>query len=594
MRLIRPSIALLLLILPADNLWIEPVQASFFSSIINTASTGAPACGSSYSPCPESVPCCNNGKCHKTSLQACSLALGCEPAYSNPIQDSTKNKKSSKTQSKLEDEEAAAESRFDTPQSCFPLPVCRSFKESFKNNKNKPDKKGQHQTLIPKANFSGDPDQAHWTSDFDHIAPYAQVDPSHKRLVLKARRDAVKTKSGGGFGATVSSTRWNRYGTFSAKLRSGATGPGIVTAMMLSNPILGEEITIEVTGRDPKRVITDLYRLSIQGTKQSSSSSSWLPSFKPVVPMPSIDGLRTRTRKLKDMILQKKYRKDLTADTVVVQKAESDEGGENSQETEDDSLEESHELKKPTTQNDMVYKIEWTPDRIQWSVDKQVLRTLTSKDLLKYKGYGIPSHPMQLQLTIWDAGHNAETEAWAGGKTDYGKNDEKEYATLVEWIDISCHDPKESKRNPWPGAEALKRLEQVEKAEREERKLKEKEEKKKEEEAKKKQAEADKKEKLRIKAEEKLKRNENSTKGGWIFGRDTKQQIHMHHTLLSKNESGWVARFLDSTVHFFLRWLLILVALVGSASYLTEPIGSHHRQPYREPVSGIKDPRLMQ
>ncbi|KAF9357086.1 hypothetical protein BGX26_004260 [Mortierella sp. AD094] len=588
MRLIRPSLALLLLVLPSDNLWIEPVQASFFSSVVSTSSTNAPACGSSYSPCPESAPCCNNGVCHKTSRQACSLALGCEPEYSNPVQDSTK-KKPSKTKSK--DSKNDIESRFDTPQSCFPLPVCSSFKESFKNNKNKPDKKGLHQALIPKANFSGDPDQVHWTSDFDHVAPYAQVDPSQKRLVLKARRDAVKTQSGGGFGATVSSTRWNRYGTFTAKFKSGATGPGIVTAMTLSNPILGEEITIEVTGRDPNTVITDLFRQSAQDTKPSASASSWLPNFKPGVPVPSMEGLRTRTRRLKDIIMHKKQHKDLTTDTVVVQKAESD-TDENDQ---DDSLEESHELKKPTTKYDMVYKIEWTPDRIQWSVDKQVLRTLTSKDLLKYKGYGIPSHPMQLQLTIWDAGHSPQTKAWAGGKTDYGKKDDKEYATLVEWIEISCHDSKESKRNPWPGADASKRLEQAEKEEKQER-----EQKAKQEEAKKKQAEAEKKEKLQVKSDKSSKLNENSTKKGWIFGRNVKDQIHLQHnpshSLFSKNETGWVARVSDRIVQLLLRWSFILIVLVGSAAYLTEPISAqgHPHKPYQVPATGMMDPRLMQ
>ncbi|KAF8951135.1 hypothetical protein BGZ46_004143, partial [Entomortierella lignicola] len=516
------------------------------------------------------------GVCHRTSLEACSLALGCEPEFSNPLQGSSKAK-SSKTKSA-----DGAESRFDNPQSCFPLPVCRSFKESFKKNKNKPDKKGQHQALIPKTDFSGDPDQAHWTSDFDHIASHAQVDPSRKRLVLKARRDNVKTKSGGGFGATVSSTRWNRYGTFSAKLKSGTTGPGIVTAMMLSNPILGEEITIEITGRDPKTVITDLFRHSAKDTKPSSS---WLPDVMPIVPTFPLDGFRTRTRKLKDMIMRTKPNKALITDTVVLQKAESDDDQDYI-----DTLEESHHLKKDTTQHDMVYKIEWTPDQIQWSVDNQVLRTLTSKDLHKHKGYGIPSHPMQLQLTIWDAGYNPETRAWAGGETNYGKNDEKEYATLVEWVDISCQDPKEIKRNPWPGVEASKRLEQAKKQEKKEREQREKEEKK----VKKDQAEAEKKEKLQFGGS---KLNVSSTKMGWIFGVGggiAKQQAHLHHnkwyTLFSEDESGFVTRVLDSLVQSLLRWSFILVALVGSAAYLTDSTSTQkHRRPHDIPSAGVEE-----
>ncbi|KAF9084756.1 hypothetical protein BGX27_003714, partial [Mortierella sp. AM989] len=81
--------------------------------------------------------------------------------------------------------------------------------------------------LIPKLDFMGDPEQAPWVSEFDHIESNAEIDQREKKLLLRARRDSVRTQSGGGFGATVSSTRWNKYGSFSTKLKSGSTGPGI-------------------------------------------------------------------------------------------------------------------------------------------------------------------------------------------------------------------------------------------------------------------------------------------------------------------------------------------------------------------------------
>ena len=124
-----------------------------------------------------------DGTCHKTSLEACSIALGCEPGFSH-TPDTKKKKKSKKKTSGSEEEEA------EDSASCFPLPVCRSFKETFKHNN--ADKRGHHKALIPKLDFIGDPDLAHWTSDFDHIAPYATVDPKQKRLVLKARRLMIK------------------------------------------------------------------------------------------------------------------------------------------------------------------------------------------------------------------------------------------------------------------------------------------------------------------------------------------------------------------------------------------------------------------
>ncbi|KAI1319782.1 hypothetical protein EDD11_003167 [Mortierella claussenii] len=600
MRLLTPTLALLLLLVPIDDLWIEPVQASFFSSLTKSDHSNAIACGASHAPCPVSAPCCNSGICQRTSSKACSIALGCEPEFSHPQKDSTpKHKKSS-----LDEYEP------QNPQSCFPLPVCRSFTEKFKGNN--ADKKGLHIPLIPKENFTGDPDSAHWTSDFDHVASYAVVDPKLKKLVLKAKRDTVKTQSGGGFGATVSSTRWNRYGTFAAKFKSGATGPGIVTAMMLSNPILGEEITIEVTGRDPKTVVTDFYRHSAQDTR----SASWLPSFKSVVP--SLGGLRTRTRKLKDMILpsgtKTKKNKALTTDVVVIQHSDAeDDGGEkhDEDEIEDESLEEFHSLKKSATEHELVYKIEWTPQRIQWSVDGQVIRTLLAKDLMAQKGYGLPSHPMQLQLTIWDAGYNKETEAWAGGRTDYGENDEKEYTTLVDWIENSCHDRKEYKHSPWPGKDASKRLEKAEQELKVEQKAKEKEEKKIEAEAKKKRKEEEKKQKKADKAakkEDKAALKATKTGGWWLFGRGKKEvkaaqeekktflpwgrssssdsqgyrKSNKSKSSTKNSEPSIVAKAADSMISLLLRWSIILVALVGSAAYLTEPLEAQkqRQQPY--------------
>ncbi|KAF9353239.1 hypothetical protein BGX34_011719 [Mortierella sp. NVP85] len=507
------------------------------------------------------------------------MSLGCVPEFSHPLDDDA-NRKDKDKKSKTDAKDA---SLTINPQSCFALPVCRSFKETFKNNK--ADKKGQHLPLIPKRDFTGDPDQAHWTSDFDHIAPYALIDPSQKRLVLKAKRDTVKTKSGGGFGATISSTRWNQYGTFSAKLKSGAHGPGIVTAMMLTNPILGEEITIEVTGRDPKTVITDFYRHSVHDTagqtrpttaeEEGSGSVAWLPlSFRSVLHPVSIDGLRMRTRKLKNMILHKdndphddQVRDDTTKSTT------EDDGHHH----DDGSLEESHVLKKSATENYLVYKIEWTPEKIQWSVDGKVLRTLEAKDLFQQKGYGLPSHPMLLQFTIWDGGYHEETAAWSGGKTNFGHKDEKEYTTLIEWIDIACQDPNESKRNPWPGVDAMKRLAMAEKEEKEEREAREKEAKMKEAMEKERKKQAHKEDKKRTGQHDSFPRH------------------HIIHDKghASSTEPGMVPKLADSLISLLQRWMFVLVVLTGSASYLTRPESAYARQHYNS-LAAKKDYGLKQ
>ncbi|KAG0303124.1 hypothetical protein BGZ98_006975 [Dissophora globulifera] len=258
--------------------------------------------------------------------------------------------------------------------------------------------------LIPKLAFTGDPNQAHWISDFDHIAPYAKIDHRHHQLLLRTRRDMVKTQSGGGFGATVSSTRWSKYGTFSVKLRSGSTGPGIVTAILLSNPALGEEISFELTGKDPKQVVTNYYRR-----------------------VPSV----VDDRHPPDMNIVSH-----TSTRLV-------------------SHEETLPLKRDSTTNDLVYKIEWNERMIRWSVDGKVLRTVHAKDIAS--NGGLPENAMQLKLTIWDAGYASETMAWAGGKTDYGADNLDEYIAAVSRVDVACQNPKEGNK-PWPGPDATKRL----------------------------------------------------------------------------------------------------------------------------------------
>ncbi|KAG0350010.1 hypothetical protein BGZ54_004083, partial [Gamsiella multidivaricata] len=355
-------------------------------------------------------------------------------------------------------------------------------------------------------------------------------------------------------------------------LKSGATGPGIVTAMMLSNPMRGEEITIEVTGRDPHTVVTDFYSHSARDSHSSKGTGSWLPSLNLKSVVPSMDGLRVRTRKLKAMILPKTQEKKN-------KEHDQDEDEKEEEVEEDNSLEESHALKRSAVDHDLVYKIEWTPEKIEWSVDGKVIRTLTNAKLLKQRGYGLPSHPMLLQLTIWDGGYNSETEAWAGGRTDYGAKDDKEYATLVEWIDISCHDRKEAKRNPWPGPQAEKRLAEVEKVKK--ARIAELEAAKKAEEKLKKK-EMKQKEKQDVKAEkEKQKQQRKETKKGWFFGRSDKESKQDDKDTsskkgaadkLQKKEPGLMERFFDAAVQTLLRWMLVLVILTGSASYLTDPV----------------------
>ncbi|KAF9909195.1 hypothetical protein EC991_008955 [Linnemannia zychae] len=522
--------------------------------------------------------------------------------------------------------------------------LCRSFKEKFKSSQG--DKYGKHQPLIGKHAFLGDPDQAHWTSDFDHIASeHATIDTKKQQLVLKAKRDKVKVKSGGGFGATVSSTRWNRYGTFATQFRAGSTGPGIVTAFILSNPALGEEISFQITGRDPNIVLTEYYKHPTsmeegqgstdgQGGSGSSGGAGWMSTSVPdllhwpSLPSTPIESIMTRGRKLKDLLLHKSHE-----DNIVQQGRNPEDINtiQDHSESEDeyDSLEESHKLKKSTTENDHVYKIEWTPTKIEWSVNGKVLRTLRSKDLANIKKttsqsgqqrqrqLEIPSQPMQIQLVIWDAGHNKETTAWAGGVTDYGENDEREYVARVDWIEIACYDNKEAKRNPWPGKDASARLAQVEAEERkaeEEKEARLKAEEKNDKDKKNKKDKSDKKAQKVLDAT--IAAKDAASSGGlgsWFpFGRRGNGSADLTTTTTSKadntkpkskkqlkqeekqrkkqkqaaeklkekekkaraKEPGVMSRFLDTLIRRLVRLNFVVLFLVAVGTYLTEPVNS--------------------
>ncbi|KAG0325203.1 hypothetical protein BG004_003278 [Podila humilis] len=463
---------LLLLLFATSQLQLQSQLAQ--GSFLNIGQT---KCGSGHAPCPQDKPCCNNGLCHETSKTACAIALGCSPTFSYT------------GTSKRQDIRPGT-----SDQGCFPLPACRSFHTQFKNKENKKAKfynifnKGQknqaRHDLVPKSAFTGDPEQALFTSDFDHFARHAEIDPHNHKLLLKAKRDKVRNRSGGGFGATVSTTRWSTFGTFSVKMRSGATGPGIVTAMMLANPERGEEISIELIGRDPQSVVTEFYRRTQKrggrNTQSSSSSShsghdgssslvsepfAWgrrhlrdlLWSFKDVagtvekaIPYSSTTPHSPTTSGSGDGHDNNRCGCDATAaghqtdatDGVII--------------TTNAAIEQTHTLKRSATSNALVYQIEWSKDKIIWRVDGQKIRTLKSKDVPG----GLPESPMQLQLTIWDAGYSPETMNWAGAHTDYGEDNKREYATVVEWVDVKCASDKEGAK-PWPGPVAMKRIEQV-------------------------------------------------------------------------------------------------------------------------------------
>ena len=95
-------------------------------------------------------------------------------------------------------------------------------------------------------------------------------------------------------------------------------------------------------------------------------------------------------------------------------------------------------LTNPGSQDDFhTYSIDWTSDHITWSIDGQVLRTLTPQtaDANQY-----PQTPMQLKIGSWPGGDPSEpagTIAWAGGPIDYTKGPFTFTVKSVKAIDYS-------------------------------------------------------------------------------------------------------------------------------------------------------------
>ncbi|OAA79038.1 Concanavalin A-like lectin/glucanase, subgroup [Akanthomyces lecanii RCEF 1005] len=80
------------------------------------------------------------------------------------------------------------------------------------------------------------------------------------------------------------------------------------------------------------------------------------------------------------------------------------------------------------------YIVDWTKDRLEWSIDGNVIRTLAYNDAKN--GDKFPQTPMRMNIGIWAGGDPSlapGTIAWAGGKTDYAKGP---YTMFVKSIKI--------------------------------------------------------------------------------------------------------------------------------------------------------------
>lgn len=86
------------------------------------------------------------------------------------------------------------------------------------------------------------------------------------------------------------------------------------------------------------------------------------------------------------------------------------------------------------------YGIDWTSEKIDFSIDGTVIRTVPYASAATVDGKNFPQTPMQLKLGSWAGGDSSSegTVEWAGGKTDYSQAPFKMY---VKSVDITNYNP---------------------------------------------------------------------------------------------------------------------------------------------------------
>lgn len=102
-----------------------------------------------------------------------------------------------------------------------------------------------------------------------------------------------------------------------------------------------------------------------------------------------------------------------------------------------------------TFSNYHTYEIDWQEDKLTWSVDGKVGRTLHKNDTYNTttKKYMYPQTPSRVQISLWPGGNATSSKSvkeWAGGEIDWDSDDMKDpgyYYMLLNEVNVTCYDP---------------------------------------------------------------------------------------------------------------------------------------------------------
>ncbi|KAG0044941.1 hypothetical protein BGZ83_009777 [Gryganskiella cystojenkinii] len=258
--------------------------------------------------------------------------------------------------------------------------------------------------LATSRTFNGNPYEFDFIIDYN--AESVKVQDSLLKIAMKL--DAVPNLYGRpqGLGSVVSTTKFMQFGKVTARIKTGSTSPGVVSAFIVRNEAPGDEIDFEIVGRDPSEAQTNFY-----------------------------------------------YR---TPPTLATDQIDYGNTGRSA-------------LNMNTAQDFHLYEIEWMPDYILWKVDNRVIRSVfrnQTKDAIATTDVStghlfvptpgskqFPETPALIQFGIWDGGQGSNgTAAWAGTPTDWSKPDQS-YELQVDYVDIQCYYAgNATQSSSWPPA----------------------------------------------------------------------------------------------------------------------------------------------
>ncbi|CAK7895449.1 extracellular glycosidase Utr2p [[Candida] anglica] len=109
-----------------------------------------------------------------------------------------------------------------------------------------------------------------------------------------------------------------------------------------------------------------------------------------------------------------------------------------------------------TFENYHLYELDWDQDRIEWSIDGSVVRTLTKESTWNdtAKVFNYPQTPTRIQMSLWPGGalsNGLGTIEWAGGAIDWNAADIQQYGYFYAYLDYVSY-----KAHDWP--EGVKRV----------------------------------------------------------------------------------------------------------------------------------------